>query len=400
MARTVFHGGAVFDGTGTPPSRADVVVEDGRFVTVGADLDGDEGVDVSGKTLLPGLFDCHTHVAFTKFDYMAIAQRPFSLQFYEAARNLEATLLTGITSIRDAWGIDLGVKRALELGYINGPRAQISIVMLSQTGGHADNWMLCGGVFEFIVSHPGLPSWIVDGPVEARKKVREVVRAGADVIKIAASGGVLSPADDPRHAHLRDDELVAIVEEATFSDIPVMAHCHSAQGAKNAIRAGVRSIEHGTYLDDEAMEMMIETGTFLVPTLVAAQGVIDAAEAGASIPEVAVEKAREVVPVHRDAVRRAVEAGVRIAMGTDSAVTPHGENLRELVLMEKSGMSPADVLVATTRTAAELLEVEDELGTIEEGKRADLVVVDGDALELDGLRDRIEQVWMDGDRVV
>lgn len=399
MARTILRGGTLFDGTGAAPAGADVAIEDGSFVEVGADLDGDEAVDVGGKTLLPGLIDAHTHVMFTKFDYLAIAQRPFSLQFYEAAENLRATLHAGITTVRDAWGADLGVKVAVERGLIEGPRMRISIAMLSQTGGHADTWMICGGSFDFIVPHPGLPGWIVDGPDEARRKVRELVRAGADVIKVAASGGVLSPMDDPRHPHFRDDELRTIVDEARFAGIGVMAHCHSDQGIKNAVRAGVASIEHGTFIDDEAIELMLERGTFLVPTLLAAQGVLDAAEAGAAIPDAAVTKAQEVVPIHKEAVRRAVDAGVRIAMGTDSAVTPHGDNLRELALMREAGMSAEEVLVASSSAAAELLGMSDEVGTVEAGKRADLVVVDGDIEPFATLPDRIEAVWKDGRQV-
>lgn len=162
------------------------------------------------------------------------------------------------------------------------------------------------------------------------------------------------------------------------------------------MRAGFRSIEHGIYLDDEAIEMMLARGTFFVPTLMAPRGVLDAADAGLAIPESSLRKAREVIDIHRDAFRRAVAAGVRIAMGTDSGVTPHGQNLRELALMAEGGMSPGDVLVAATRNAAELLGVDGELGTIEPGKRADLVIVDGDPYAFAGLSDRIRAVYQDG----
>jgi imidazolonepropionase-like amidohydrolase len=175
-----------------------------------------------------------------------------------------------------------------------------------------------------------------------------------------------------------------------------MAHAQGAPGIKAAIRAGIRSVEHGIYLDDEAIELMLARGTFFVPTLVAPMGVIEAADAGAPIPAPIVAKARAVVDVHRDAFRRAVAAGVRIAMGTDSGVTPHGRNLDELVLMAAGGMTPSAVLVATTSGAAELLGLADELGTIEPGKRADLVVVDGDPFVFAGLRDRIRAVYQDG----
>ena len=400
MTRLVFRGGKVFDGTGVDPADADVAVEDGRIVAVGSGLDGAVAVDVAGRTVLPGLFDCHTHVCVSHVDLWKIAQRPFSYEFYEAQRNLAATLRIGITTVRDAGGADLGIKEAVEDGLIPGPRLQISIIMLTQTGGHGDNWYPSGAIVPFFASHPGRPSGLVDGPDEVRRKVRELVRAGADVIKVATSGGVLSPRDDPRHAHFRPAELEALVEEATAAGIFVMAHAQGADGIKNAIRAGIRSIDHGIYLDEEAIELMKERGTWFVPTLVAPQGVIDAADAGVPLPPAVVDKARRVVEIHRAAFRNAVEAGVAIAMGTDSGVTPHGRNLRELALMVAGGMTPAAALEATTRSAARLLGVDDRLGTIEEGKIADLVVVSGDPYAFDDLTDRIDEVWKAGVRLV
>jgi imidazolonepropionase-like amidohydrolase len=400
MNRTVFRGARVFDGTGSDPARADVVVEDGRIVDVGSDLDGDHAVEAADRTILPGLFDCHTHVTISHVDLWRTAQQPFSLAFYEAERNLAATLRIGITSIRDAGGADLGIREAVETGLIAGPRMQISLIMISQTGGHGDDWYPSGAEIPFMIAHPGRPSGLVDGPDEMRHKVRELVRMGADVIKVATSGGVLSPRDDPRHAHFRPAELETLVEEATAAGIFVMAHAQGADGIKNAVRAGIRSIDHGIFLDDEALELMKARGTWFVPTLVAPQGVIDAADAGMPLPPAVVDKARTVVEIHRSAFRRAVEAGVRIAMGTDSGVTPHGSNLRELALMAEGGMGPADVLEATTRSAAQLLGVDAERGTIEIGKLADLVVVSGDPYDFSDLAERVESVWKGGERFV
>ena len=399
MTRTVFRGGRVFDGSGADPAEADVVVEDGRIVDVGTGLDADDAVDVAGRTLLPGLFDCHIHVVVSGVDIWKDVQQPFSYQFYEAERNLAATLATGITTVRDAGGADLGIKQAVEDGLIRGPRLQVSLVMLSQTGGHGDDWYPSGSIVPWMGPHPGRPSGMVDGPDEMRRKVRELVRGGADVIKVATSGGVLSARDDPRHAHFRPAELETLVEEATAAGIFVMAHAQGADGIRNAIRAGIRSIEHGIYLDDEAIEMMKTRGTWFVPTLVAPQGVIDAVEAGVPLPPAVVDKAHRVVDIHRAAFRHAVESGVRIAMGTDSGVTPHGRNLRELQLMVDGGMTPAAALEATTRSAAQLLGVDDDLGTIEPGKLADLVLVSGDPYDVGTLADRIEGVWKAGERV-
>jgi imidazolonepropionase-like amidohydrolase len=401
--RLVLGGGVVFDGR-SEPSPADVCIQDGRIVDVGARLDGDERLDVGGHVLLPGLFDCHTHVMLSTVDHWRILQQPFSYQFYEAARNLAATLDVGITTARDAGGADMGVKRAQADGLIRGPRLQISVRMVSQTGGHGDDWFASGVEVPLFARHPGAPDTIVDGPNEMRRVVRTLVRHGADVIKVATSGGVLSPRDKPTHAHFRDDELRVLVEEADAAGIPVMAHAQAADGIKAAVRAGIRSIEHGIYLDDEAISLMLEHGTWLVATLVAPRGVIDAAEAGAQIPEASLAKAREVIDIHRDSFARAVAAGVRIAMGTDSGVTPHGQNLRELPLMVAGGMTPTQVLAATTSSAAELLGVADELGTLEPGKRADVVVVRGGSFaelgDLADLAERVVAVYQDGQRVV
>jgi imidazolonepropionase-like amidohydrolase len=396
MPRTLFTGACVFDGTGADPSEADLVVDDGRIADVGHGLDGDQAVDLTGRTILPGLFDCHVHVVLSSIDQWKILNLPFSYRFYEAARNLHATLAAGVTTVRDAGGADLGIKRALEDGLITGPRLQISLGMVSQTGGHGDEWMPFGGNVPLLPSHPGVPPVIVDGPDEMRHKVRELVRMGADVIKIATSGGVLSPRADPRHAQFRPAELDVLVEEATAAGIWVMAHAQAADGIKNAVRAGIRSIEHGVYLDDEAISLMLKRGTWLVATLVAPQGVIDAAAAGAQIPEAALDKARLVVDVHRESFRKAVEAGVRIAMGTDSGVTAHGRNLRELELMANAGMPSSDVLVASTSSAAELMGVLDDVGTLEPGKIADFVVVSGDPYDMRGLPERIERVYQAG----
>jgi imidazolonepropionase-like amidohydrolase len=399
MTRTLFNGGRVFDGTGAPLAEADVVVEAGRIVEVGTGLDGDEAVDASGCALLPGMFDCHVHVIVSTIDLLADLQQPFSYQFFAAARNLERTLDRGITTVRDAGGADLGVKQAVDDGLVSGPRLRIAISVLGQTGGHTDGWMPSGQRVNLFTPHPGLPAGIVDGAEEMRRKVRELRRAGADVIKVCTSGGVLSPRDNPRHAHFNIEELRACVAEAKAGGLEVMAHAQATDGIKNAVRAGIRSIEHGIYLDDEAISMMLEAGTWLVPTLVAPLGVLEAADRGAAMTEAAVRKAREVVEIHKDSFRRAVAAGVRVAMGTDSGVTAHGENLRELGLMAEGGMKPEDVLVATTSSAAQLLGVDGELGTIEPGKRADLVLVDGDPFDFGGLPGAVREVWKDGARV-
>jgi imidazolonepropionase-like amidohydrolase len=332
-------------------------------------------------------------------DLVRRLQRPFSYQFFEAARNLAATLDCGITTVRDAGGADLGVQRAVNDGLIDGPRMQIAISALSQTGGHGDGWLPSGITTSLMSPHPGRPTGIVDGPEEMRKRVREIIRAGANVIKVHTSGGVLSPRDSPKHAQFRPDELAALIAEATAAGLPVMAHAQATDGIKNAVRAGVRSIEHGIYLDDEAIDMMLRAGTWLVPTLVAPHAVLSAASAGSQLPEGVVAKAQEVVAAHADAFARAVAAGVKIAMGTDTGVGPHGSNLDELPLMATGGLTPAQVLTATTSSAAELLQVADDTGTLTPGKRADIVVLAGDPFDLANIKGNIHAVYSGGVQV-
>lgn len=402
MTRLVIRGGQVFDSTGGTASAADVVIEGGRIVDVGTSLDGDDAIDATGHAVYPGFIDSHVHfMADGDLDPMQSVYTPFSMNFYLAAERMARTLAAGVTTVREAGGSDLGVKIAQQRGLVPGPDMQISITILSQTGGHGDSWEPCGAFMPNVigVEHPGKPHNIADGPEEMRKKVRELIRAGADVIKVCTSGGVLSPRDDPRHGHYRDDELAVLVAEATAAGKWVMAHAQATDGIKSAIRAGIRSIEHGIYLDDEAIAMMLDRGTYLVPTLIAPMGVLEAADRGVAVPQYAIDKAKMVIDVHRQSISMAIAAGVKVAMGTDSGVTPHGQNLGELDQMVACGMTPAQALIASTRTAAELLGLDDDRGAIEVGKRADLVIVRGDALDVAGLAERVRTVVQNG-RVV
>jgi imidazolonepropionase-like amidohydrolase len=401
VSRIVFGGGKLFDGTGAPLADGDVVVEDGRILEVGPGLDGDDGIDCVGKTLLPGLFDTHVHLVsrYEDFDEVRVMHEPFSAPFYRVAENMRRTLGCGITTVRDAAGADAGMRSAVEEGSLVGPRMQISVTMLSMTGGHNDPWLPSGATGVWGQPYPGMPSGVCDGVGGVAAKVREVVRAGADVIKIASSGGFLSPSDDPRQPNFSEAELEAIVQAAADLGRWVMSHAHGAEGIKRAVRAGVRSIDHGTYVDDEGIELMLERGTWLVPTLTAG----DTTEAIAANPQVAEpvrEKMRSLGRPELEAFRRAAEAGVKIAMGTDCPVAPHGTNLRELELMASHGFTPEQALTAATSSAAHLMGLEDELGTLAPGKIADVVVVQGDPFDFSTLAERIEQVWKDGARVV
>ena len=399
--RTVFSGGEAFDGSGAPPARTDVAIEDGRIAAVGSGLDGDREVDCRGATLLPGLMDCHVHMAWRTedFDELAFSYRPFSYRLFAIPESLRRTLACGITTVRDAGGADLGLKRAIDDGLLEGPRMQVSVAMLSQTSGHADFTLPSGALGAYDVPYPGMPSPVCDGVEGVTRKVREVVRAGADVVKICTTGGYVSPADDPHHLSFTREEVEAAVAAAADLGRPVMAHAHGTEGIKRAARAGCRSVEHGTFMDEEAAALMAERGTWLVPTLTTGAATETLANDPA-LPEAVRAKHTGVGRPELEAFRLAVDAGVRIAMGTDCPETPHGTNLRELELMAENGLTPAQALVAATSGAAELLGLEAELGTLEPGKRADLVVVDGDALDFRGLRERIREVWKDGARVV
>ncbi|PIC94772.1 aryldialkylphosphatase [Sporosarcina sp. P26b] len=388
MQKIIIENGLVIDGTGSESKVNQIVVITGQKIEfIGKKSEyqatGDETIiDAQGGTILPGFIDTHVHMMM---QFSPVAERlstPFSFMYYQAAEYLKTTLHAGITSVRDALGADAGVKKAIEDGFISGPRMQLSINALTITGGHGDGYTVSGNVIDIMPSnYPGMPNGLCDGVEEVRKKTREMLRAGAEVIKVHATGGVLSATDHPEFTQFSLEELKVMVEEGHFrKGIKVMAHAQGAEGIKNAVRAGVHSIEHGIFIDDEAIELMLENGTFLVPTLLAPVAVLETAhETG--MPETAVQKSKEVIDQHVASFTKAYNAGVKIAMGTDAGVFKHGTNLRELGLMVDAGMSPMESIIASTKTAAECLGWEDRVGTLETGKLADVLVVKGNPLE-------------------
>ena len=363
---------------------ADVAWEGGVVAEVGPDLEGDETVAVDGLTLVPGLIDCHAHMAFADHETLSGEYVP-SRRLLRAVPQLAATLGLGVTTVRDAWGADAGLRDAIEEGAVPGPRLLVSLAQLSGTGGIGDHFSVVSGPETSYLGSPWLPRGVFDGPAEARAAVRRMVRSGADVIKVAMSGSVTQP--DFEHRQVADDEIAEIVAEAARHDLPVMAHAHGARAAESAARAGVRSIEHGFFLDDEAVAAMLEHGTWLVPTLLAAHG------------RAADEKSPAWLTQARDASARsfatALDAGVPIAMGTDCPVTPHGRRLEELAVMHRLGMVPPAVWRACTSDAARLLGRTD-IGLIEAGRRADVVAIEGDPWAFDDLGSRVRRVWKDG----
>jgi len=388
MTVSIVRNGTLIDGTGgAPVTDAGVLIRENRIEAVGQahslrlPESPIEEIDACGGYILPGLIDTHVHLTLEGINIARDMAVPFSMRFYKSVEYMRRTLEAGITSVRDAGGADAGVKVAVEEGVVPGPRIQISITPLTMTGGHADFWMRSGNEFHVFPAHPGMPDGRCDGADGVLVKVREVLRAGAEVIKICATGGVMSPTDQPDFTQFSPEELAVIVREAAYrGGVKVMAHAQGSEGIKNAVRAGVHSIEHGVYLDDEAIELMLEHGTFLVPTMIAPIAVLETGEEG-GMADHAVRKAHQVVEAQADSFRRAHKAGVKIAMGTDAGVLPHGTNLRELGLMVDAGMTPMEAIVASTRTAAECLGWQDRLGTLDLGKLADLIVTRADPMQ-------------------
>jgi imidazolonepropionase-like amidohydrolase len=380
--RLLLQGGRVLDPlTGAAP-REDLLIQGGRIVEVGPGLDGDRAFDVADLTLVPGVIDCHVHALFNTLDAWSLATTPLSYRLFAAAKNMERTLIAGVTTVRDAAGIDAGFARACEEGLFPGPAIVPAISMISQTGGHGDPWVGSDQLVETLLPHfAGVPRAVVDGPDAMRQVVRQLWRAGAGVLKVATSGGVLSTGSVSDRSHFSPAELEALNEEAHALGLPIMAHAHGAAAVKAAIAAGVASVEHGLILDERAVASMVEHDVTLVPTLGALDAVIDAAQAGVSLPPNALELAQELRTHHYASVRLAHDAGVRIALGTDAGIVPHGSNLQEIGRMVSAGLSPLEAVRAATVAGARLLGLSDDRGRLEPGLRADIVGIAGDPLD-------------------
>ena len=384
----VLRAARLIDGTGAPAVRNGVVVVRGeRIVAVGAEgrvaiPAGARTIDLGDATLLPGFVDAHTHITGRvlgdpRRDMAAV--RDFEgVEAVLSVPNAERTVMAGFTTIRNVGAPrfdDLALRQAIEEGKVRGPRMQAAGHSLGITGGHCDDngW------------RPGLMDrdprqGIADGPAEIRAAVRYQIKYGADVIKTCATGGVLSEGDAVGVTQYGDEEMRAMVDEAARHDRKVAAHAHGAEGIKIAARAGVASIEHGSFLDEDGARLMAQRGTWLVPTLMAGEAVERAAANGV-LTGLRAEKARAAAAGMRRAIRLAVSSRVPIALGTDAGVIPHGTNGHEFTLLvEWGGMAPMDAIVAGTRNGARLLGWEDRIGTLAAGKLADVVAVAGDPL--------------------
>jgi imidazolonepropionase-like amidohydrolase len=380
MSYTLIKNGTLINGNGGSPVKdAAVLIEDNYIIAAGPENslkipdDNLEVIDAKKGFILPGFIDTHVHLMTEGFAREDILYTPHSLYFYNALEFMKKTIDAGVTSARDTGLADLGVKTAVDDGLIIGPRLQISISPLTITGGHFDFWLNSG--FNVKPMYPSLPDGVADGVEEVRKTVREIIRAGADFVKVMVTGGVISPNDRPEHPQFTPEELEVIVEEANFRELQVVAHAHGKQGIFNAVKAGVNSIEHGTCIDDECIGLMLDKNTYLVPTFLAMKiNKKMAEEKDSSLPEWSRDDAIRMEKVHGKNIKNAYKSKVKIVMGTDSGVIPHGNNLKELGYLCDMGMDPMEAILAGTKRAAESLKWEHKIGTIEEGKLADIVI--------------------------
>ncbi|WP_129664424.1 metal-dependent hydrolase family protein [Phytoactinopolyspora endophytica] len=381
---TAYVHARLIDGTGSAPIDDAAVVVDGELITYAGPSaeapdppSGQQVVDLAGRALLPGFIDSHVHLGYQNASKLLLNNLDVhrSLWAFEVAERAQRTLDAGITSVRDLGGLDAGFRIAQQRGLLSAPRLQVAVRLMSHTGGHAD-FRLPTGIN--LHDHESSAAELVDSAQEARVGARRLMRDGADVIKLCATGGVSSPSDTPDDEGLTVDEIAAIVDEAgRHGGRPVAAHAQGAAGIRNAVLGGVTSVEHGYLIDDKGIDLMLEHGTFLVPTLSTFVGYHERKHL---LPIEAYEAKRAMEEEAYRRVSEAIRRGVRVAMGTDAAISAHGTNLTELGQLVTIGMDPMAALQAGTVHAATLLGVADRLGTVEAGKLADIVVCDGDPL--------------------
>jgi len=360
-----------------------IIVEDNKILSVnsGYQNGGNEDliIDLKNSTVMPGLMDMHVHIegetSPTRY------ADGFRLNEADVAFNslglAEKTIMAGFTTVRDLGGsgVNIALRDAINAGKVIGPRIYTAGKSIAPTGGHADP---TNGVKRDLMRDPGPDEGVINGPYEARKAVRQQVKFGADLIKVTATGGVLSVARDGSAPQFAQDELDAIVQTAKDFGIMVAAHAHGDEGMQRAIKAGVTSIEHGTMMSEETMDMMKEKGVWLVPTIVAGMSAAAFADIPGYYPPVVAEKARRIGPQIQGTFAKAYKKGVKIAFGTDAGVYPHGDNYREFVYMTEAGMPNLEAIQCATYTNAIFLGIEDKLGSIEAGKLADIIAVSGD----------------------
>jgi imidazolonepropionase-like amidohydrolase len=403
-ADTLIHAGRVIDAVGDRAlTERTIVVRDGRIAAIepgyrAAAGAQDRVVDLRGSTVLPGLMDMHVHLT-SEFNRRSEIER-FVLDAPDVAIDgvvfAGRTLQAGFTTVRDlgdSFRASLALRDAINAGKLAGPRIFAAGKSIATTGGHADP---TNGWAEHLRGERGPQDGVADGTVEAATSVRQRYKDGSDLIKVTATGGVLSLAKNGLNPQFTEEELRAIVLTARDYGFKVAAHAHGAEGMKRAIRAGVDTIEHGTYMDDETIALMKQKGTWYVPTISAGRWVFDRSQEPGFFPEVVRPKAASIGPLIQGTFGRAWKAGVRILFGTDTGVSAHGDNAREFRFMVEAGMPPLEAIRAATIAPARFLEIDDRLGSVQVGKLADLVAVPGDPLADITAMERVHFVMKDG----
>ncbi|ARK13337.1 metal-dependent hydrolase family protein [Fibrivirga algicola] len=385
--RTLLHCGTLFAGTGNDLQREMTIVVEGNKIAAvqrgyATPTSQDRVIDLKNKTVLPGLIDMHVHME-TETRRGGASDR-FTQNVpdmaFQAAKYAKTTLMAGFTTVRDlgGTGINVALRNAINRGITDGPRILTVGKSIATTGGHADP---TNGFRRDLMGDPGPMDGVINGPDEARKAVRQRYKEGADLIKITATGGVLSNAKDGQGPQFNDEELKAIVETAKDYGYAVAAHAHGAEGIKRAIRAGVQTIEHGTYMDDEAIALFKKYGTYFVPTIIAGKTVADSARMFGYYPALVTPKALAIGPKIQATFAKAYKAGVNIAFGTDAGVYVHGYNAKEFEYMVEAGMPPVEAIRTALMTNAKLLGMDTQIGSIEAGKFADIIAVDENPIQ-------------------
>lgn len=385
--KKIIHAGTLIDGKSDKVMKEMSILVDGKRITdvkkgYVEPSEGEEVIDLKNMTVMPGLTDMHVHLEnqtspdnYTKRFIQNEADVAFGSLAYA-----QATLDAGFTTVRDVGGtgVNISLRNAINKGLVDGPRIFTSGKSIATTGGHADP---TNGMKKELMGNPGPEDGVINGPAEARQAVRQRYKNGADMIKITATGGVLSVAKDGSGPQFRMDELEAIIETANDYGMHVAAHAHGAEGMKRAVQAGVTTIEHGSYMTEEVMDLMIEKGAYLVPTLTAGRTVADSAKVEGYYPDIVVPKALAVGPQIQGTFAKAYKKGVNIVFGTDAGVFIHGLNGREFELMVEGGMPPMEAIKSATSVPAKILKQEENFGTLEKGKYADIIATPENPVE-------------------